>query len=64
MSNVTIVASSRTGYNDLDKQLQPTSPTANMKKDARNSETELILREAMENSSKLSRWYNPETDHQ
>jgi hypothetical protein len=64
MSNATIVAGSRTGYNDLDKQLQPTPSTANIEKNARTSEAELVLREAMENSSKLSRWYNPEIDHQ
>ena len=64
MSNVTIVAASRTGNNDLDKQLQPTPPTANIEKNARASEAEIVLREAMENSSKLSRWYNPEIDHQ
>jgi hypothetical protein len=64
MPNATIVAGSHTGYNDLDKQLQPTPSTANIGKNARTSEAELVLREAMENSSKLSRWYNPEIDHQ
>jgi hypothetical protein len=64
MSNLTIVAGSRTGNNDLDKQLQPTPVTANIEKNARTSEAEIVLREAMGNSSKLSRWYNPEIDHQ
>lgn len=55
---------SRNIYDDHNEQLEPTPLIEDINRNVKTTDAELVLREALQNSSKLGGWYNPETDHQ